>query len=75
MLDDQSIVSNIFNLKGFTKENMRLLWDKSDPMNVHPYKKGLSMAKAMAVNVTEASWGDGEIAETVAFCRRLSGSS
>ena len=57
--------------QGFTKANMRLLWDKSDPMNVHPYKKGLALAKAMGVRIREASWGDGEMEETAAFCQSL----
>ena len=40
-------------LQGFTKANMRLLWDKSDPVNVHPYKKGLALAKAMGVKLRD----------------------
>ena len=51
---------------------MRLLWDKTDPMNVHPYKKGLALARAMGIKIREASWGDGEMEETAAFCQSLS---
>ena len=40
-------------MQGFTKANMRLLWDKSDPMNVHPYKKGLALAKAMGIKLRD----------------------
>ena len=56
--------------KGFTKANMRLLWDKDDL--IHPYKKGLLIAKAMGVKIKPASWGAEEAAETAAFCKTLS---
>jgi len=38
--------------QGFTKRNLRLLWDKNDL--IHPYKKGILIAKALVTPCLEA---------------------